>query len=126
MIVQQNCVYVLIEHTNKSKEGFVNWGVYPNFNAAYERLEELTQGKKIIDNGDHHSSVMFETVEVARDLRHKEYYGHCYMHRYEIDRKLLNVRDCDKLITPVMIDELAKENKEKLVNATYRHNMVIL
>lgn len=111
MIIQQNCVYTLIEHSNKHRDGMFNFGVYPNFKAAYERLENIAKGKSITDCGDHHSSTMFEVVDVTRDARHKEYYGHCSVRRFSITRNLLSVHDGDKLIIPEMIDEIAKENK---------------
>lgn len=120
MIIQQNCVYVLIEHSHMFRDGIDVWGVYPNFNAAYERLEELSKGKVIVDKGDYYSSAMFETIEVTRDARHHEYYGHCYIHRYSICRRLMNIRDGDKLIIPEMIDEIVKANKERGEKSRYK------
>ena len=126
MIVQQNCVFTLIEHSDFYRNGMLHFGVYPNFKSAYERLEEIAKGKAIVDFGDHYSSVMFEVIDTTRDLRHKEYYGHCSIRRFSITRSLMNVRDGDTLIIPEMIDEIMKANKGCDDRAAYKANNEVL
>lgn len=120
MIIQQNCVYVLIEHGNLYRDGIWHWGVYPNFKKAYQRLEELAQGKLIVDCGDRNYSAMFEAIDIQRDARHPEYYGHCSVHRYSIIRNRLTIRDDDQLISVDMIDKIMQENKGNSRNSKYR------
>ena len=100
----QHYAYVLTELTS---DGVRHDGVYPNFKLAYERLEDIANGKQIISIGDND----FEVISIQRDARNHEYYGHISVSKYSITRKLMTIRNADELVTVDMVDNAIKTNK---------------
>jgi hypothetical protein len=106
----QNYVYVLME-----PDGNFHWGVYPNFQKAYERLEELAKGNTIIDCGDGIQSAVFEVFDADA-----KFYSPFKWTKYTITKTLLTIWGDDMLITTEMINRLEQENKERSRNSKYR------
>ena len=117
MITWQNCVYVL--HDVGSERDGVDFirGVHQNFEQAYRHLEEITNGRTIIDCGDNIFASVFETIDVKRGV-FTEY--NIVTHRYAITRELFSVHSEEQLITPEMIRNLEEENKKRSRNSQYR------
>lgn len=96
----QHYVYILSEGTRHDS-------VYPNFKLAYERLEEIANGKQISPVNDNE----FEIITIQRDARHREYYGHVSANKYSITRKLITINNADDLVTTEMVNTIIKNNK---------------
>ena len=100
MKMYQHYIYIL-------SEGARHDSAYPNFKLAYERLEDIANGKQIVTVGDND----FEVISVQRDARHPEYYGHVSVNRYSITRKLVTINNANDLVTTEMVDNIIKSNK---------------
>lgn len=114
----QNEVYTIICENTKC-----SMGCYPNFQKAYERLEELAKGNPIVDCGDNQfgNSCLFEIIDIKKCK-----YGMTVNHdKYRIYRNLLTIREDDELVTLSLTMKLQKENKMRQ-KSKYKLNTEVL
>ena len=123
MITWQNCVYIL--HEVRTEHDGVDFicGVYQNFEQAYRHLEDITNGRPIIDCGDNILASVFETIDIKKGIL--DDYS-VITQRYAITRDLLSVHSNERLVTPEMIRTLKAENKERNRNSKYRLKAEVL
>ena len=98
-------------------------GTYPNFKQAYERLEEITNGKVIYDCCDKSNiNLKFEAIEVVGTS-----FGRIVrVNKYSIYRNLLHVENDNELVSFSMADKLEKEFERKTKNAKYKLNAEVV
>ncbi len=112
MATFQNYVYMVIERDTMSP-----LGVYPNFKKAYERVEEIADGNKIVDcTGIDKKEPHVVKFNIVKPIWYNGKICKFCEYKYVIVRSLLTMYDDDDFISVSMIYKILEQYKKENVN----------
>ena len=112
MATFQNYVYTVINRYTMSP-----LGVYPNFKKAYERVEEIADGNKIVDcTGLDEKDPNVVKFNIVKPIWYNGKICKFCEYKYVIVRSLLTMYDDDGFISVSMIYKILEQYKKENVN----------